>query len=324
MTLEPTDPTVAEADAAMIVAARTYFDSRRARVDGFVATHFGLRGSLRLHSAAFGFDILRAPLNVLLSPVLVLSRLAGLLAGKLGLRRVAAWLAGRTILLPTDVARAVEALIVVDLLELPWPDGPQRTRRNALAETVLAAPQIRALLNQSETDPLSEAAGQRMARSVTEYTGTRSAVAEMTTALGTLSTGAVVLKTVTPGVVSFAPAIAAILAQNAAIAGFPLGAGLGALWYDAFPAHPPVWMTGGAIAVLVLLGSVVAAFAGVLADPVQVWTGTHRRRLLRLIDVLEAEFTGPDRKSFTAREHFLARLVDLADAGVGATRLFRG
>lgn len=324
MTGDPVDLTAAEADAAILAASHEYFASRRARVDGFVQQTFGFRGTLRLHRSAFGLDILRAPLNVLLSPVFVLSRLGAMIAGKLGARRAATWLGSRSILLPTDVAREVEGLIVGGLLELPWPHGRNRTTRNALAETVLAAPQIRALICQRQGVEETGAIGQRLVQSLGDYTGTRAAVAEMTTALGTLGAGAIVLKSVTPGVVSFAPAIAAILAHQSAIAAFPLGGALGAMWFDLFPPRPPVWMIGGAITGLILCGSVVAAFAGVIADPIQVRLGIHRRRLLRLIDTLEAEFTGPDPKSFTAREHFFARLMDVADASLGAVRLFRG
>ena len=47
-----------------------------------------------------------------------------------------------------------------------------------------------------------------------------------------------------------------------------------------------------------------------VADPVQLWTGTHRRRLMRLLARL-------DRQQGAAgleREHVLARLGDLGDA----------
>lgn len=72
-----------------------------------------------------------------------------------------------------------------------------------------------------------------------------------------------------------------------------------------------------------MIGSVFAAFAGVLADPVQSRLGIHRRRLLRLIDTLEVELTGPGQSPFVAREHFYARLLDLWDASAGVFRIFR-
>lgn len=49
---------------------------------------------------------------------------------------------------------------------------------------------------------------------------------------------------------------------------------------------------------LVLLRSVVGAFAETIADPVQVWLGTHRRRWIRLRDTLDAEINGLSEKPF--------------------------
>jgi len=72
-----------------------------------------------------------------------------------------------------------------------------------------------------------------------------------------------------------------------------------------------------------MLGSVVAAFAGVLADPVQSRLGIHRRRLERLLDTVEEECLGRGEKPFVAREHFLARMLDLGDVLASAVRIFR-
>lgn len=310
----------AQADAAMVAAGLAYFASRRARVADFARRHFSWRGTLRLHRAAFGWDIARAPVNVLLAPVHVLTRLLGLLAGRLGLPACARWLGNLRVLLPTTVSRRVEALIVMDLLELPWQQGEQRSERDALAEAVLAAAPVRALLR----DRQAAALGDGVARSLGEYSGTRSAVGEMTTALGALGTGALLFQSVTPGMLSFTPAIAAVLAQSAAIAAFPLGAGAGALWYGLFPAEASPWLSALTLLGLILGGSLITAFAGILADPVQLRLGIHQRRLLRLIDTLEAEFIGSDPRAFSAREHYLARLLDVVDAGMGAARLLRG
>ena len=46
----------------------------------------------------------------------------------------------------------------------------------------------------------------------------------------------------TPGTLTLGPVIAAALAQQAAVASFPLGAALGGLWYGLLPVrHPPAW-----------------------------------------------------------------------------------
>ncbi|PTW48435.1 DUF6635 family protein [Rhodovulum kholense] len=313
-----TEPLSHDTDAALIAAARSYFAARRARVPAFARRRFGIVGALRLHRHALGWDVLKAPVNVMLSPVLILSRLGAWGAGRMGARRVSAWLGTRQILLPTAVATAAERAVVVDLLELPW-DGPGgASGKDALARAILARPDLAALVEARAEAP---ALG---ARALGDYGGTRSAVAEMTTALGTMGAGALAFQSLTPGMVSFAPGIAAIVAHQAAIAAFPLGGLLGTAWYGIFPTAAPAWMTVAITVPLIGLGALVAAFAGVIADPVQVALGMHQRRLNRLIDALEDAFTGTGRRGFAAREHYFARLLDLSDAGLAAIRLMRG
>lgn len=127
--------TTAEHDSP---ARHSYFASRGEMIDAFVARHFTWSGTVRLHRSALGWDILRAPCNVLLSPVLVLTRVSGYLCRSAGWRGGVDWLAARRILLRTSVARRVELLIVTDLLELPL-DKPAAARDpSALARAALA------------------------------------------------------------------------------------------------------------------------------------------------------------------------------------------
>jgi hypothetical protein len=67
--------------------------------------------------------------------------------------------------------------------------------------------------------------------------------------------------------------------------------------------------------------SVAACFAGILTDPIQRALGLHRRRLARLIDALERHFDDPGAQGFVARDHYVARLLDLIDLIAGAYRL---
>lgn len=300
-----------------------YFDGRRAIVDGFVARHFTWPGTLHLHRAALGWDILRAPLNVALSPILVLTRFAAFLCRRAGWRGAADWLVRRRILLRTSVARRVEVLIVTDLLDTPLDPGAAARDPSALSRAVLAAPQFREMVRKRQNATEVEALGQRIAGALGEYAGTRSAVAEMTTTLCVLVIGALSFQAITPGMISMAPDVADAMARTNAIASFPLGQTLGGLWYGVFAADASPWLVGATVAGLVMLGSVFAAFAGVLADPVQNRLGIHRRRLKRLLDTLEVELLGRGDKPFVAREHFFARVLDLWDAVASAFRIFR-
>ncbi|MDM7459417.1 MAG: hypothetical protein P3W94_008735 [Paracoccus sp. (in: a-proteobacteria)] len=76
--------------------------------------------------------MLRSPVNVALSPILVLTRFAAYLFRRLGWRGTADWLSRRRMLLPTSVARRVEVLIVTELLELPLGAGAAARDPSAL------------------------------------------------------------------------------------------------------------------------------------------------------------------------------------------------
>ncbi|WP_375186414.1 DUF6635 family protein [Pseudooceanicola sp.] len=267
-------------DPSMDVAAR-----RDAELRGFVARVFGLRGTLRLHRAAFGLDLLRAPLNLCLAPVFLLSRLLAVLTRWLRMPRVSAWLKTRRVFFDTAVSARVAA-------------------------------EVRGLLYRMEGQGLVTAPPELREAAVKDYVATRSAVAEMVTTLFVLLAGLVLFRAATPGMISLAGPLAEMRAQAELIAGFPLGSGLGRAYYAVFPVSLPVWQVALTGVVLASLGALVTSFAGVLADPVQVATGTHRRRLTRLLTRLDrAEAEG------VAREHVLARAGDLSDV---ALSLWRG
>ena len=138
-----------------------------------------------------------------------------------------------------------------------------------------------------------------------------------------LGTGAVAFQQATPGAIALGPLIAGVLAQQAAIASFPLGAGAGAIWYGFFPATTSPVLVAGATAGLLGVAAVAASFAGVLADPALRRTGVHERRLLKMIDGLEAGFGDRDAAGFQTYDLYLARLMDLSDALVGVLRALR-
>jgi len=298
--------------------------ARRSKVDAFVNRHFSWPGTLHLHRAAIGFDILRAPVNVLLSPILVLARLSAWPLRKFRLYRSADWLLHRRLLLRTAVSAKVEAAILNEFLDVPLVENAGWRDRAALSRAILAAPLLREAIRSRGSIAEAQAMADRIMGAIAEYTGTRSAMAEFTTALATLAVGAMVFQALTPGMISMAPGVAEAMSRTTAVANFPLGSALGGVWYGVFPVGPSPLLVTATIIGLVLLGSVVAAFAGTLADPVQVRLGMHRRRLIRLLDTLDAEINGLAEKPFVAPEHFLVRTLDLWDAAVSVLRAFRG
>jgi hypothetical protein len=295
-------------------------------VDGFVDRHFSLAGTAAIHRKALGWDVLKAPANIALAVPHVAMKLAGAGAKAVGAEQTASYLTSRKLFLDTAVGREIEWLIVTELLELPLRQGDRESRRDALAEAILSAPAVQDALGET-----LEAIGRRgddpefrrrLEEAMATYTGTRAAAAEITTALITAGAGAVAVKQVTPGIMTLGPALAAALAQQAAIAAFPFGATLGSLWYGAFPAAASPALIAGVTGSLLAVSSIGAAFAGLLADPIQRRLGLHHRRLHRLIDAVERQWRGEHGEAgFVARDHYVARLLDLFDMLGSAYRL---
>ncbi len=306
--------------AAVIEASRAYFAARREKVDGFVDTWFSVQGTLRLHRKAVGWDLARAPANLGLGVVHFATRAGAGVAGLMGRDKTARWLRDRDVLLETDVMREVQRLIVTELLELPFAGEGKEPSRDALAAAILADGEVRRLLGEAS----GGVPGPDLSENLQEYTGARLAVGEMTTTLATLGAGAAAFQKLTPGVLTLGPALAAAMTQSAAVAAFPLGATAGSIWYGWFPPAASGTVVAGATAGLMISASILAAFAGIVADPVQRSLGVHQRRLLKLIDALERQFTEGEAAGFAAREHYVARLMDLMDAGFTAARALRG
>jgi hypothetical protein len=312
------DIDLADIDRIFRSAARIYIETRRTRVPYFVREHFGLRGAVRIHRVALGWDLLRAPTNLALAlPHLLKFLFAGILR-RAGAPGVADLLVRFPTQIATDVEREIEWLIWTELLELPFAQGRRVSDRDALAETLMARPEIaRAMTALHEIvaahreSPEFQAS---LAENLTRYSGARNSAAEIATALASAGAGGLMVQQLTPTAFSLGPPLAALLANQAAILAFPLGTGIGGAWYAVFPVEPS-WqlvaaMTGG----LLVVSSVVAAFAGVVADPVQRLFGIHRRRLDRFIAAIGDDLTGDGNTRFTVRSHYVARLFDFFEA----------
>lgn len=318
----------AEADTIVAEAAKAYFDACRARVPAFVDETYSFLGSARLHRHALGWDMLRAPANALLSLPQIGIKLSALGARGLKRKKSAAWLERQNVLLETAVARELRWRIFTQLLRQPFRDGDRVSMENGLAEAIITHPRVQHLMADAaatvgakQDDPVFRA---RMEAALTEYTGTRTAAAEITTALVTIGTGAMAFKQATPGALALGPAVAASLAQQMAVASFPLGATAGGIWYGIFPAQASTALVAGSTAGLMGIAAVVAAFAGVISDPVQRQFGLHERRLNALIDSLEASFDAEDAQGYVAYDLYVARLMDLSDVLMSVARAFRG
>jgi len=307
-------------------AARRYVSSRRDRVDAFIDRHFTLSGSLALHRCSLGWDLVRSPLNLFLTVPALAAKLASRAVRRAGRQQLAAWLAGRRLLFQTDLAREIEWLVATELLEIPCRQRDRVSSRDALAEAVLADPKVAGLL----AAPLAAQSGSerefrgRLVAAIESYIASRVATAEITTGVVATGFGALAVKQATPGLVTLGSALAAASAQQNAIAAFPLGVGLGGLWYGWFPATAGPDLIAATTGGVVIVGAALTAFSGVLTDPLQRRLGRHRRRLLRLLGELERFLCDEGDGSITLRDHYVARLIELLDLVVSAWRLSRG
>lgn len=315
------------ARAAVEDGAQRYFAARRARVTPFVDRHFSLQGSLALHRKAVGWDIARAPLNLTLAAPQM-----ALLAGAKAARRLGAGraerLLDRKILLQTDVAQEIEWLIMTELLELPVSQRRRVSARNALTDAILELPflegSIESALGEIGRHRADPAFAARLREAMAEYGVTRGAAAEITTGLLNLGAGALAVQKLTPGAVTLGPALAGVISQHVAVSSFPLGAWAASAWYVLFPLAPPaaglvMTTTGG----LMLASASLAAFAGIIADPVQRRLGLHQRRLRAMVDALDRQFFDPAAPGFAVHDHYVARLLDLFDILGAAARYAR-
>jgi hypothetical protein len=315
------------AKAVVTEAMRGYFRERRARIAPFVDRHFSIAGAAALNRKALGWDLIRAPANLVLAVPYAGAMLAAAGLGAAGARRAAQRLRSFRLLLETDVGREIHWLVVTELLELPWQSGGRAATRDALAEAIMSDARVEALARQAlaaigrhGNDAAFRA---RFERTLASYAESRAAAAEIAATLTLLGTGAFSVHQVTPGALTLGPALAAVIAQQTAISSFPLGSTLGGVWYGAFPATASPALVAGLTGGLVFGAAALSAFAGLVADPVQKHLGLHRRRLERLVAALERQWLDGGDGTFVVRDHYAARLLGFLDLLAGAWRIAR-
>lgn len=294
-------------------AAASYIADCRARVSPFIDRHFSLRGSARLHRIALGWDILRAPINLVLIIPNILRNLASAWFHRVG-KPVPWWLDGRDLHLPTAVNREVEWLVLTELMEAPARQTGRSSGEDALSDAIRNHPDVREITADRQGSIAKSAISSELATRLTErtksYTRMRSAAAEVTTALASMAIGVLVFGQLTPSALSLGPSLAEQVAHDNAVADFPLGTDLGGAWYGLFPPEPStdlvVWVTVG----LLFAVAVAGAFAGIVADPFQRLFGLHQRRLEDFVNALEVDLTGGRSEHLDADAAFAGELVD--------------
>ena len=299
-----------EIEQAIRSGIERYFDDCRARVPAFIDRHFHYPGALATNRMALGWDMLRAPINLLWAPVYALVCLVKILVPK---RTGLMWLHGLANRVPagftTRVQQHISHLILADLLN----NGQKDSRLEGYLIEALEAAYERHSCKPIEHQRFSTLIERLVADALSQYRMTRTASADITNSISCTVLGAFAFQKFTPGGIGLGVVLASMLAETLAAQDFILGGTLGSWYYSWFPPEPSLATTASVM--IAVMGSLAAfaAFSGVIFDPVQAAVGLHRRRLHKLMDHLQRDVTISSQSSFRPKDQFVARILDMFD-----------
>jgi len=300
----------AEIELAIRSGVRRYFDDCRARVPAFIDRHFHYPGALATNRMALGWDMLRAPINLLWAPVYALACLVKVLVpkrdGLMWLHRIANHIpAGFT----TRVQQHISHLIRTELLN--------QSEESPLLERYLIE-ELEAVYARHTDKPVDHQQFSTLivplvADALSQYRVTRTASADITNSISCTVLGAFAFQKFTPGGIGLGVVLASMLAKTLAARDFFLGETIGTLYYSWFPPEPSLATTAIVMVTVMALLAAFAAMSGVISDPVQAAAGLHRRRLLKLLDHLQQDVITNTHSSFRPKDQFVARVLDMFD-----------
>lgn len=299
-------------------AVSRYAQSRRQQIPDFVARTYGWKGALGVHRKALGWDLLRAPANLVLSGATGMARIGGAAARGVGARKMGDRLGRFQLILDTDVGKEITWRVHSDLLAIPYQQRGRSTLADALFDEIMQDPRVCAHVERAVSAIAAEsdkrAFETRLNRVLSEYIGQRAPATDIAAALMTASIGYAAYQKVTPGLLSLSSTVAASVAQTAAVSSFWAGPAAGSLYYAlaGVPAASTL-LKAGVFAGLAVPAAALTALAGLVADPIQASTGLHHRRLHRMIDTLEHNLKSDHERRLPLRSHYTARLMDIWD-----------
>ncbi len=305
----------AEIEQAIRSGIARYFADCRARVPVFIDRHFHYPGAMATNRMALGWDMLRAPINLLWAPVYALACLVKILVrNRAGLK----WLHNLADRVPagftTRVQEHITSLIQRDLLN----NGQATSLRegNLLESYLIEA--LEAVYTRHSSDPVDHQQFTKMiepvvADALSQYRITRTASADITNSISCTVLGAFAFQKFTPGGIGLGVVLASMLAKTLAARDFILGETIGGWYYSVFPPEPSLATTASVMVAVMAALAAFAALSGVISDPIQAAIGLHRRRLLKLLDHLERDVSLSTQSSFRPKDQYVARILDTFD-----------
>ncbi len=310
--VHPTQHNVSQEEIEQAIArgAQRYFDDCRAGVPDFIDRHFLYPGAVATNRVAWGWDMLRAPVNLFWAPVYALLCLVRYFVRKQG---KLAWLYRLLARVPpgftTRVQRRISELVLLDLLKLNRPTS-------LLEEHIVES--LQEVYECHANNPVSSGHFHQLIEplvdeALVQYRVTRTASADITNCLSCSIVGVFAFQKFTPGGVGIAFLLASMLAKTMAARDFILGETLGHVYYSWFPPETSLAITAGIMAGTMALLASFAALSGIITDPIQAAIGLHRRRLHKMLDHLQQDFLNQTRNSFRPKDQFVARILDAFD-----------
>jgi hypothetical protein len=288
---------------------KSYIATRRRKLPGFIRKHFGWNGSFRRHREAFGWDLVKAPLNLFWSPILLGALLLETVSGIIGWKEAEAFFRNRWPGFTTAVEQEMERLVYIELLELPLPGDEIDTDevKNVLFETILTQPEIGEWIE--ETISIIKA----QASTATYQKNIKAALKELDKdhrfAVKLLTENQLIKG---GGAIEIGTAIATTMAQQSAINSFWAGPAIGKIWFGTFAtASASLGATLGCITGVAVILALVSAVAGMVADPILKSIGSQKRRLAKTLNALERELNGTSDGTQKTPEVFIESLVGL-------------
>jgi len=290
-----------------------YFADCSARVAPFVRQHFQYPGAYQTNRHALGWDLLRAPLNLLWAPFYLSFMMLAWCCNRVGWRTVAGWLKR----VPTGLDTKVQAYLVSvsyrELLQRPLVEGDKDGLKQAIHHALAQSLGVSELDKQTDKS-LARKIDLLVDDALNHYAVSRTASADIANSVISMLVGAFAFQKYTPGGLAIGLYAASMAAKWLAVDAFWAGPWLGQVYYSVVTATPSASVTFVSIMLTLVLLAVIACFSGLLIDPLQAAIGLHQWRLKRLISHLEKDFRRQTGSSFRPKEPYLARLLDMIDA----------
>ena len=294
-------------------ATQEYFARCEDNIPNFVNRHFRYPGAITTNRVAFGWDMLRAPLNLFWAPIYALVCVLKYATGR---SRKLAWFHRTLQLVPsgfsTRVQQHISTLVVCDLLQHHENNEQVKTLKHYIIDSLEKVYESGNKAHPTHQQ-FHEAVEPLVDEALTQYQVTRTASADIANSLSCTVLGAFAFKKFTPGGVGIAIVLASILTKTMATQNFIFGKTLGGIYYRLFPPEPSLATLSIALVAVMTVLSALAAFSGIVTDPIQAAMGLHQKRLKKMLAHLEQDFLNKTQNSFRPKDQFIARIMDTFD-----------